>query len=899
MSLRNRLYAGFCAFMLLLFVMYVLSFNLVSDLNRQLAETGRIRHESRHLADAVRAELLELSRLLRDPAFRLLDETEMEDQFAMHRKRTLTALETLKWHDPYLESRPMLVEMEVHLADYEDHAHAVLQAIQDGGQERLARMLVAEDESLGRLMGHIRNYVDYVDAEMADVNARTERQLQIARLSVLLLFFLIVALSGAAVVFLIRKVFDSLGSIVSVMNNMALGSEESIQRLQVNSDDELGAVATAYNRLADTLERHIRYERSYQNEIEEQNWVKTTIAEISTMYQGVQDVETLASRLLGKLAPLLGASYGAFYLTEDPETGGEGDRLRRLAVYAGNGPLEAEAVFRFGEGLIGQCALERQTIVLKDLDSSHLIRSALLEAKPAEVIIVPVEYEDRVLAVLEFATLSSFNPLHQLLLQQVVNNSGITILSVLGQMRVQKLLQDSQALTEELQSQSKELQQQQSELLRINEELEEQYRSAELRSLELQSIKAELEEKARLLEQNSRYRTEFLANMSHELRTPLNSLLILTKILYDNEEGRLSDKQVEYAGAIYSSAQQLLELINDILDLSKTESGKMNVQREAVAIDELLGFAERMFKPLAHQKNLAFTIRKSGNVPDKIESDSQRILQVMSNLLSNAIKFTERGEIGLDVSIATGGGQDEGGMLVISVRDTGIGIPEDKQEIVFEAFQQADGTTNRKFGGTGLGLSISRNIAELLGGYIRLESREGEGSVFSLHLPLDQSAVPAGVGNFAAIEPEAAATLLEPQEKEIEPLADLADASVLVIDDEVRNVYALIALLEAYRLNVLYAESVQTGLAHLTHRPDIGLVLMDSTIAGRHAQEVIREIRALPERGDLPIVVMVEQRSAEETAGWKQAGASDVLEKPVTLNRALDVVRTWLARDDA
>lgn len=899
MSLRNRLYAGFCAFMLLLFVMYVLSFNLVSDLNRQLVHNVQINHESRHLADAVRAELLELSRLIRDPAYQALDEPFLEDRYADHRKRVLTDLETLKWHDPYRESRPMLVEMEVHLAEHEDHMQAVLQAIEAGNEERLNRMLAQEDASLAELMGSIHDYVAYVDGEMAAVNERTERHLQIVRLSVLLLFFLIVALSGLAIALLIRKVFDSLGSIVSVMNNMALGSAEAIQRLEVKSKDELGSVAMAYNRLADTLERHIRYERSYQNEIEEQNWVKTTIAEISTMYQGVQDVETLASRLLGKLVPLIGASYGAFYLTEEPENGGEGDLLRRLSVYAGSGSLDTDAVFRFGEGLIGQCAVERQTIVLKELDKSQLIRSALLEARPAEVIIVPVEYEDRVLAVLEFATLSSFNPLHQHLLQQVVNNTGITIRSVQGQMRVQKLLADSQALTEELQSQSKELQQQQSELLRINEELEEQYRSAELRSLELQSIKAELEEKARLLEQNSRYRTEFLANMSHELRTPLNSLLILTKILYDNEEGRLSDKQVEYAGAIYSSAQQLLELINDILDLSKAESGKMNVQREAVTIDELLGFAERMFKPLAHQKNLAFVINKNEGVPDKIESDSQRILQVMSNLLSNAIKFTERGEIRLDVSVSQSDGRNDSGMLVISVQDTGIGIPRDKQAIVFEAFQQADGTTNRKFGGTGLGLSISRNIAELLGGFITLESREGEGSVFALCLPLDQSAAPAAVAAYPNVETEAAAGLLEPQEKDIEPLADLMDATVLVIDDEVRNVYALIALLEAHRLNVLYAESVQTGLAHLTHRPDIGLVLMDCTIAGRDAQEVIGEIRALPDRGELPIAVMIEQRTANAAADWKQAGASEVLEKPVTQHRAMDVVRAWLTRNGA
>lgn len=889
------MYAGYCAFMLFLFVMYVLSFNLVSDLNRQLVETAAVRHESRHLADDLRAILLDMSRMLRDPAFQALEGQLPEERHAGRRKQALTALETMKLQDPDRATRPLLVEIEVHLSDYEDHAEAVLAAIREKDGAKIDRALASEGDSLDELLMRIRMYAAHVDKEMAAATEQTERNLAIARMSVLLIFFAIVALSGAAVVLLIRKVFDSLGSIVSVMNNLALGSEESIQRLQVKSKDELGAVATAYNRLADTLERHIRYERSYQKEIEEQNWVKTTIAEISTMYQGVQDAKTLASRLLGKLAPLIGASYGAFYMTEEPDGEGKDRLLRRTAVYASTGSLDTEVAFRFGEGLIGQCAVERQTILLKELGASPVIRSSLLETPPAEVIIMPVEYEDRVLAVIEFATLTSFSPLHQLLLQQVVDNAGITIQSVLGQMRVQKLLADSQALTEELQSQSKELQQQQNELLRINEELEEQYRSAELRSLELQSIKAELEEKARLLEENSRYRTEFLANMSHELRTPLNSLLILTKILYDNEDGRLSDKQVEYAGAIYSSAQQLLQLINDILDLSKSESGKMNVQRETVVVDELIRFAERMFKPLADQKQLQFIIEKGDDVPETIESDSQRILQVMSNLLSNAIKFTERGQIVLNVSVTCCDKKKEtGDLLAISVRDTGIGIPPDKQSIIFEAFQQADGTTSRKYGGTGLGLSISRNIAELLGGTLTVESREGEGSTFTLLLPLDHS---ANLAAAAFPDVEAAAGLLRPSEEDIESLPGPVDGSVLVIDDEVRNVYALIALLEAHRLNVLYAENVQTGLAHLTHRPDIGLVLMDNIIAGKNAREVIREIRALPDRKTLPVAVMIEHGSSADAQGLKQAGASEVLEKPVTQQRALDVIRAWLVRD--
>jgi len=910
------LYAGFCAFMLLLFVMYALSFNLVSDLNREKGEIASVRHESWHLADEMRTHLLTVSRMLRDPDFQQSDERERDERISGLRRQALVALESLKLNDQERVSRPLLVEIDVNFSDYMEHVEEALAAIEDGDEARLAGSLAMENDSLDRLLQIIVSYASRLDGELASANAQAERGLRIVRLLVILVFAMIVATAGTVVVLIIRKVFDSLGSIVSVMNSLALGSEESIQRLQVKSKDELGAVAMAYNRLADTLERHIRYERSYQKEIEEQNWVKTTIAEISTMYQGVQDTKTLASRLLGKLAPLIGASYGAFYMAEDPVVNGKGNEgkggdasgsgdmpadgqgkvLVRTAVYAESSPVETKEAFRFGEGLIGQCAVERQTIVLKEPAGGYSIRTSLLEATPAEVIIMPVEYEGKVLAVIEFATLTAFSPLHRLLLREVVSNVGITIRSVLGQMRVQKLLADSQALTEELQSQSKELQQQQNELLRINEELEEQYRSAELRSLELQSIKAELEEKARLLEQNSRYRTEFLANMSHELRTPLNSMLILTKILYDNEEGRLSEKQVEYAEAIYSSAQRLLDLINDILDLSKLESGKMNVQRETVSVDALLHFAERMFKPLADQKQLEFVIEKSDDVPETIESDAQRIMQVMSNLLSNAIKFTEKGRISLRVSLACRNGRNESGdLLAIAVQDTGIGIPEDKQSIIFEAFQQADGTTSRKYGGTGLGLSISRNIAELLGGTVSVKSREGEGSTFTLLIPLDHSdKLPAKT---SCPVMEAAAGLMKPSDEDIESMRGLADATVLVIDDEVRNVYALIALLEAHRLNVLYAENAQTGMVHLLQRPEIALVLMDVVVAGRNATEIIGEIRALPERAELPIAVMIDEESPAGPAALREAGASEVLEKPVTRERALDVIRNWLARE--
>ncbi|MEP6621743.1 MAG: response regulator, partial [bacterium] len=475
------------------------------------------------------------------------------------------------------------------------------------------------------------------------------------------------------------------------------------------------------------------------------------------------------------LTPLVSAHHGAFFIM-DNEAGVP--VLRLIASYAYRARKHVGNRFMIGEGLVGQAALEKQPILLQNVPDDYIqITSGLGEAPPRNIIVLPVLFEGEVKAVIELASFLPFSQIHQTFLDQLAESIGVVLNMIGASMRTEELLEQSQKLTQELQSQSRELQSQQDELKRSNSELEAQAKtlrqSEELlkeQQEELQQVNEELEEKASLLaEQNqkveqknrevegarlaleekaeqlalsSKYKSEFLANMSHELRTPLNSLLILAKLLSDNKEKNLSSKQVEFAATIYSSGTDLLNLINDILDLSKVEAGKMEVNATDVSTREIESFSKRTFDVVAQQRGLTFTVDIRPDLPPTLYTDGQRLQQVLKNLLSNAFKFTEAGEVKLTIARSEKGRRFASRILdqaetvmAFAVSDTGIGIAKDKQQLIFEAFQQADGTTSRKFGGTGLGLSISREIARLLGGEIKVESTPGSGSIFTLFLP--------------------------------------------------------------------------------------------------------------------------------------------------------------------
>jgi HAMP domain-containing protein/signal transduction histidine kinase/DNA-binding response OmpR family regulator len=489
--------------------------------------------------------------------------------------------------------------------------------------------------------------------------------------------------------------------------------------------------------LKDTINEMIRNLRDTTLKNSEQDWLKTNLAKFSRMLQGQRDLLTVGRLILSELAPVVSAQQAVFYTLD---SSGEAQKLRLLASFATT-PRAAE--FDLGEGLIGQCAIENEKMLLSNVPPGYVeIASGLGAAAPLNLIVLPVVFERQVMAVLELASFDSFSPTHQAFLDDLMDTIGIVLNTIQANTRTEDLLRQSQSLAKELQSQQEVLQKTNQELEEKAGLLVEQNAEVERKNQEVEQARQALEEKAKQLALTSKYKSEFLANMSHELRTPLNSLLILSDQLSRNQEANLSPKETEFAKTIHSAGNELLRLINDILDLSKIESGTVVVETGEVRFKELADYVERTFRHVAAAKGLEFEINLDPRLPRAFVTDAKRLQQVIKNMLSNAFKFTEDGRVVLAIErVAAGWSPDQEilnrsrSVLSISVTDTGIGIPLDKQQIVFEPFQQADGSTTRKYGGTGLGLAISREISHLLGGEIRLQSSPGEGSKFTLYLP--------------------------------------------------------------------------------------------------------------------------------------------------------------------
>jgi len=542
----------------------------------------------------------------------------------------------------------------------------------------------------------------------------------------------------------------------------AVAKGDLSRNITVQAEGELAALKGNINEM-------IRNLRETTSRNTEQDWLKTNLAKFTRMMQGQKNLSTVSQLILSELAPVVGAKHGVFYVM-DSNGGGE-PYLKLTATYAYKERKNLAKQFRVGEGVVGQAAFEKQRILLQHAPDDYItINSGLGEAKPLQIVVLPIVFEGQVLAVIELASFMAFTDTYLSLLDQLTESIGVVINTIQANMRTEELLTQSQSLAEELQAQQEELTEtnkrleqqakslqaseellktQQEELQQTNEELEEKARllqtqneEVEHKNREVENAKRQLEEKARQLALTSKYKSEFLANMSHELRTPLNSLLILAKLLAENPDNNLSGKQVDFARTIHSSGQDLLTLINDILDLSKIESGMMTISLGDLPFTELAESMDKTFRQVANDKRLDFNIDLDASLPRTIHTDATRLQQVLKNLLGNAFKFTEKGGVTLRAA-TVGEGWTPGhetlerasSVIAFSVSDTGIGIPDEKQRIIFEAFQQADASTTRKFGGTGLGLSISREIARLLGGEIRVSSEEGAGSSFTLFLP--------------------------------------------------------------------------------------------------------------------------------------------------------------------
>ena len=496
--------------------------------------------------------------------------------------------------------------------------------------------------------------------------------------------------------------------------------------------------------LKSSINKMIRNLKETTNTNTEQDWLKTNLAKFTRILQGQRDIFAVSQTLLSELAPLVRSQHGLVYILENFEGA---TRLRMMASYGFKERKNLSTTYRIGEGLVGQCAYEKQRILLTNVPGDYVqITTGLGEASPLNIILLPILFEGQLKAVIELASFEYFSPIHQTFLEQLTESVGIVLNTIETSSRTEELLKQSQSLAQELQSQQQELQGSNEELEEKARQLSDQNTEVERKNSEIEVARKAIEEKAEQLAITSKYKSEFLSNMSHELRTPLNSLLILSQQLSENPQGNLNEKQVNFAKTIMGSGNDLLSLINDILDLSKIESGTVTLDLEEVPITDFHDDAERNFKQLAKTKGLQFNIAIDKNLPKSIYTDGKRIRQVLKNLLSNAFKFTAKGEVKLSITGVTSGWNTENRSLnradkVISfnVTDTGIGISKDKQNVIFEAFQQADGSTSRKYGGTGLGLAISREIATLLGGEISLISDPRSGSSFTLYLPISLS----------------------------------------------------------------------------------------------------------------------------------------------------------------
>jgi signal transduction histidine kinase/HAMP domain-containing protein/CheY-like chemotaxis protein len=515
----------------------------------------------------------------------------------------------------------------------------------------------------------------------------------------------------------------------------AVASGDLTRSISVEAQGEVAELKDNINAMVQSLRETIRANQ-------QQDWLKTNLAQIAGMMQGHRDLAVVAELIMDELAPLVGAQHGTFFLSE--AAGGD-TQLRLIAGYGLRADKAAPPQYRLGQSLIGQVAKSKRSIVITNLPEGYVkISSGLGEARPANLAVLPILFEDQVLGVIELASFNSFSPVQTDFLEQLTETLGVNFNTIIANARTDALLEESQRLTTELQARSEELQDQQVELQRSNAELEEkaallaaQNRDIETKNAEIEQARQEIEERARQLALASKYKSQFLANMSHELRTPLNSLLILARLLAQNPGRNLTAKQVEYANVIHSAGSDLLQLINDILDLSKVEAGRMDIHAERFPLSALLEDIQATFQPLTAEKGLDFSVEAGAEAPAELLTDRQRLRQVLGNLLANAVKFTERGHVLLRVARAGPRTPDGGEMLAFSVADTGIGIAPENLTTIFGAFQQGDGTLSRRHGGTGLGLSIAREVGALLGGEITAESELGRGSTFNLYMPCE------------------------------------------------------------------------------------------------------------------------------------------------------------------
>ncbi|HTN22993.1 MAG TPA: response regulator, partial [Solirubrobacteraceae bacterium] len=678
--------------------------------------------------------------------------------------------------------------------------------------------------------------------------------------------------------------------------------------------------------LSDTINQMIGNLRETTQKNAEQDWLNTNLARISGLMQGQRDLATVSRLIMSEISPLVSAQHGAFFLAQSEDGGAP--ELHLIASYGYKQRKSVSNRFKIGEALVGQAALEGKSILISDAPPDYIkVTSGLGEAAPVNIVVMPILFEEQVLAVVELASLRAFSEVNQAFLEQLGDTLGVVLNAIIANRRTEELLEQSQSLAEELQSQSEELQSQQEELKRSNSELEQQTsslraseellqtqqeelqqtneelqekaellsqqnRDIEVQNAEIEKARVDLEEKAAQLSLSSKYKSEFLANMSHELRTPLNSLLILSKLLAENPEENLTEKQIEFASTIHVAGTDLLTLISDILDLSKIEAGKMEIIPGPLALESVRDYVDRAFGSVAEQKGLEFVVDVAEDAPPTVFTDEQRLQQVLRNLLSNAFKFTEAGQVRVELAQAPAPYE-----LRVTVTDTGIGIAEDKLRLIFEAFQQADGTTSRRFGGTGLGLTICREIALALGGEIGVESEPGTGSAFTLLLPAyvappqpppepaalttgAPAPTPAPATSPAPAAPQRGAGEIENPDDDPLALADDralitdSDRVALVIDDDPEAATRTLVQAREHGFRAVVASRGNIGLT-LAHEISPDVIVLATPVRG--GAGILDQLKHHPRTRHIPVHVIGEAPHRHDAL---RAGAAGFLTRP-------------------
>jgi signal transduction histidine kinase/CheY-like chemotaxis protein/HAMP domain-containing protein len=645
----------------------------------------------------------------------------------------------------------------------------------------------------------------------------------------------------------------------------AVAKGDLTRSITVEAQGEVAALKDNINQMIGNLK-----DTTHKNQ--EQDWLKTNLARFSSMMQGQRNIVSVAQLIMSELTPLVDAQHGAFYLMDSDH---QGEPLLQLIASYGFGSRRGlSSAYRLKESLIGQSAFEKKRILLSDVPENFItITTGMGEAPPRSVLVLPVLFEGETKAVIELASFKPFVANHLSFLDQLMVSLGVILNMISSSMRTEELLIQLKKSNAELEAQAGEL--------------NDKAKLLEVKNNEVELASRSLEEKAEQLQLISKYKSEFLANMSHELRTPLNSLLILSQVLAENRDGNLTDDQVKFAQTVYTSGNELLALINEILDLSKVEAGKMPILPKIFRLDDIKDYLDQTFHHVADQKGLSFEIHMDKDLPEALFTDVNRLQQILKNLLSNAFKFTSRGGVKMRVSSATTA--DGETRVSFSVADTGIGIPLDKQKLIFEAFQQADGTTSRKYGGTGLGLTISREIARLLGGSIEVVSTPGEGSVFTLHVPKTYTGPDSSGLRDVDLDDSQDLGEREPLPKDV----DLTGTKVLLVDDDTRNLFAMRTVLEARGVKVLHALNGKEAIELLERNADLDLVFMDTMMPEMDGLTATREIRERLALGELPIVSLTAKAMKGDREKALAAGASDYVTKPVAPERLLSVIHHW------